>query len=95
MNRSSEFITTDTVFWSDELEVRLCELYVRDIVAQLTYSGVDEENGTTWQIYVVTRPSCPYAKSEAIGDQTIHFIKEGTAEAYHKALVIHRHLLWT
>ena len=69
-------MNTDTIFWSDELEARLCELYVRDDVADIFWGRRAEENGTAWQVYVVTRPSCPYTKSEAIGDQTIHFIKE-------------------
>ncbi|CAB4442911.1 unnamed protein product [Rhizophagus irregularis] len=71
----------DSIFWSDALETRLCELYMKHDVIDIFWGcSVEEhfENNTKWNIYVITRGLYyPYAKKEIIADgQVINFIAE-------------------
>ncbi|PKC66201.1 hypothetical protein RhiirA1_460048 [Rhizophagus irregularis] len=70
-----------SIFWSNALETRLCELYMKDDVIDIFWGcPVEEhfENSTKWNIYVITRGLYyPYAKKEIIADgQIINFIAE-------------------
>ncbi|UZO27631.1 uncharacterized protein OCT59_019821 [Rhizophagus irregularis] len=72
---------TDSILWSDAIETRLCELYIKDDVIDIFWGRPVEEhfeNSTKWNIYVITRGlSYPYAKKEIItGGQVINFIAE-------------------
>ncbi|CAB4392448.1 unnamed protein product [Rhizophagus irregularis] len=72
-----------SIFWSDALEARLCELYMKDDVIDIFWGRPIEDHlvgSTNWNIYVITRGLyCPYAKTEIIADgQVIHFIAEET-----------------
>ncbi|PKY58232.1 hypothetical protein RhiirA4_479975, partial [Rhizophagus irregularis] len=71
----------DSIFWSDALENRLCELYMKDDVIDIFWGRPVEEhfeNNTKWNIYAITRGLYyPYAEKEIIADgQVIHFIAE-------------------
>ncbi|CAB5345824.1 unnamed protein product [Rhizophagus irregularis] len=71
----------NSIFWSDALETRLCELYMKDDVVDIFWGRPVEENlagSTSWHIYVITRGSHnSYAKTETItGNQVINFIAE-------------------
>ncbi|GES83010.1 PLP-dependent transferase [Rhizophagus clarus] len=73
----------NSIFWSDALETRLCELYLRDDIVDIFWGHPFNEqhpkgNSTNWNIYVVTRGlHHPYSKKERItDDQVIHFIAE-------------------
>ncbi|CAB4392447.1 unnamed protein product [Rhizophagus irregularis] len=74
----------DSIFWSDALETRLCELYMKDDVIDIFWGRPIEEhfknsdNSTKWNIYAITRGLYyPYAKKEKIADgHVIHFIAE-------------------
>ncbi|PKY44958.1 hypothetical protein RhiirA4_515296 [Rhizophagus irregularis] len=73
----------NSIFWSDALEVRLCELYMKNDVIDIFWGRLVEEHlkgSTNWNIYVFTHGLyCPYAKIERIADgQVIHFIAEET-----------------
>jgi hypothetical protein len=70
----------NSIFWSDALEARLCDLYMKDDVVDIFWGRPIEEHpgSTTWNVYVVTRGlHNSYAKIEKITDnQVINFIAE-------------------
>ncbi|GBB96769.1 hypothetical protein RclHR1_02830005 [Rhizophagus clarus] len=71
----------NSIFWSNALEARLCELYMKDDVVDIFWGRPVEEHlvgSTTWYVYVITRGSYnSYAKMETITDnQVINFIAE-------------------
>ncbi|GBB96397.1 hypothetical protein RclHR1_27420002, partial [Rhizophagus clarus] len=70
----------DSIFWSDELEARLCELYMKDDVIDIFWGQPIEEylaSSTTWNVYVITHGLHSYTKMETIADnQVIYFIAE-------------------
>ncbi|UZO27634.1 uncharacterized protein OCT59_019824 [Rhizophagus irregularis] len=75
-----------SIFWSDALEARLYELYMKDDVIDIFWGRPIEDHlvgSTNWNIYVITRGLyCPYARTEIIADdQVIHFIAEETGFA--------------
>jgi hypothetical protein len=73
---------SNSIFWSDALETRLCELYMKDDVIDIFWGrpAVKEHlvDSTTWHVYVITRGlHNSYAKTETITDnQVINFIAE-------------------
>ncbi|CAB4483569.1 unnamed protein product [Rhizophagus irregularis] len=83
INDNSNSEVKDSIFWSDALEARLCELYMKDDVIDIFWGRPIEEHfkgSTNWNIYVITHGLyCPYAKTEIIVDgQVIYFIAEET-----------------
>ncbi|RIA94975.1 hypothetical protein C1645_817348 [Glomus cerebriforme] len=80
-NNNSEEVIRNSIFWSDALETRLCELYMKDDIVDIFWGRLIENHiaeSTTWNVYVITRGlHHPYAKTEMIEDgQVIHFIAE-------------------
>ncbi|GET01360.1 kinase-like domain-containing protein [Rhizophagus clarus] len=80
-NNDNNSEVKNSIFWSDALEARLCELYMKDDVIDIYWGRPVEENlsgSTKWNIYVITRGLYyPYVKTEMIADgQVIHFIAE-------------------
>ncbi|GBC53011.2 kinase-like domain-containing protein [Rhizophagus irregularis DAOM 181602=DAOM 197198] len=77
----------DSIFWSDALETRLCELYMKDDVVDIFWGQPIEEyfaGSATWHVYVITRGLYSSTKTETIADnQVIYFIaeEEGFASA--------------
>ncbi|GBB96774.1 hypothetical protein RclHR1_02830010 [Rhizophagus clarus] len=72
---------SNLTFWSDALETRLCELYMKDDVVDIFWGQPIEEHlnsSTDWHVYVITRGlHNSYAKTEIITDkQVIRFITE-------------------
>ncbi|RIA94974.1 hypothetical protein C1645_817347 [Glomus cerebriforme] len=80
-NNDSEEVIRNSICWSDVLEARLCELYMKDDIVDIFWGRLIEDHiaeSTTWNVYVITRGlHHPYTKTEIIEDgQIIHFIAE-------------------
>ncbi|PKC14595.1 HCP-like protein [Rhizophagus irregularis] len=77
----------DSIFWSNALETRLCELYMKDDVVDIFWGQPIEEyfaGSTTWHVYVITRGLYSSTKTETIADnRVIYFFaeEEGFASA--------------
>ncbi|RHZ76413.1 hypothetical protein Glove_198g59 [Diversispora epigaea] len=69
--------TFEEVFWNNELEKRLCQLYEKEDVIDIFWGQNILTGDTSWSIYVVTR-NFPYKneKIEIVGNQVIQFISE-------------------
>ncbi|CAG8645271.1 3152_t:CDS:2 [Ambispora gerdemannii] len=61
--------------WNEDLEDRLCKLYVRDDIVDIFWGRNTGE--TTWSIYVVTHDFSLREWTEEVTGQLIHFIPEG------------------
>ncbi|RIA78912.1 hypothetical protein C1645_842076 [Glomus cerebriforme] len=81
INDFNKSAVESSIFWSDALEARLCELYIKDDVVDIFWGRPIEDHlagSTSWHVYVITRGLYhPYAKTEIIADgQVIHFMAE-------------------
>lgn len=86
--------TIEMVLWSESLESRLCQLYVRNNIVDIFWGQNLKEDDATWHIYVITHNLLRQCeKTEKIRNQVINFIavEEGLSvpKSYHKTPMTH------